>query len=187
MSLKKYGNGNSTSSTRRDLRPQNDPATAAGMRGVHRDIRGNVIGGYTAEGQAIGTKSQAHGAGPRPGAVRGAHRDLRGNLIGGYTPDGQPFGTKVAAQGRGTAILALAFVSRGRGRAESARGRAFEVVRAEPESRGSGEVARDGLATREEVTRWTEASSWGVRRRREHRTTNVEGERQEKCRVISEQ
>jgi len=39
-----------------DGRNQADPAVAAGMRGIHRDTRGNVIGGYTAEGQGIGTK-----------------------------------------------------------------------------------------------------------------------------------
>lgn len=39
-----------------DGRSQSDPATQAGMRGIHRDTKGNVIGGYTAEGQGIGTK-----------------------------------------------------------------------------------------------------------------------------------
>jgi hypothetical protein len=42
-----------------DARPQNDPATQAGMRGVHRDTGGNVIGGYSAEGKAYGTKKRA--------------------------------------------------------------------------------------------------------------------------------
>ena len=45
--------------TRIDTRPQSDPAVAAGMRGIHRDTDGSVIGGYTAEGQAIGTKANA--------------------------------------------------------------------------------------------------------------------------------
>lgn len=43
--------------TRIDARPQNSPATQAGMRGVHRGMRGEVIGGYTAEGEALGTKA----------------------------------------------------------------------------------------------------------------------------------
>lgn len=42
-----------------DARPQNSDATQAGMRNVHRDMRGNVIGGVTAEGQGIGTKARA--------------------------------------------------------------------------------------------------------------------------------
>lgn len=41
---------------RMDLRPQNDPATQAGMRGVHRGMGGGVIGGYTPAGEALGTK-----------------------------------------------------------------------------------------------------------------------------------
>jgi hypothetical protein len=41
-----------------DARVQNDPATQAGVRGAHRDMRGNVIGGYTRDGQAFGTKLQ---------------------------------------------------------------------------------------------------------------------------------
>jgi hypothetical protein len=40
-----------------DARPRNDEATQAGMRGVHRGMGGEVIGGYTAEGQALGTKA----------------------------------------------------------------------------------------------------------------------------------
>lgn len=47
----------SRSRQRIDARPQNSAATQAGMRGVHRDTKGNVIGGYTAEGQGLGTKS----------------------------------------------------------------------------------------------------------------------------------
>jgi hypothetical protein len=47
--------------TRIDLRPQNSAATQAGMRGVHRGMSGNVIGGYTAEGQALGTKATQGG------------------------------------------------------------------------------------------------------------------------------
>jgi len=42
--------------SRIDARSQNDPAVAAGMRGIHRGTDGQVIGGYTAEGQPIGTK-----------------------------------------------------------------------------------------------------------------------------------
>ncbi|MCW1885530.1 hypothetical protein OKA04_12390 [Luteolibacter flavescens] len=52
-----YSDGwNGRGRRRIDARPQNSAATAAGMRGVHRDTRGNVIGGYTAEGEGIGTK-----------------------------------------------------------------------------------------------------------------------------------
>jgi hypothetical protein len=53
-----YDNFANRNNTRIDARPKNDEATQAGMRGVHRDMKGNVIGGYTAEGQAIGTKSR---------------------------------------------------------------------------------------------------------------------------------
>ncbi len=42
-----------------DARPENSEATQAGMRNVHRDMRGNVIGGVTAEGQALGTKARS--------------------------------------------------------------------------------------------------------------------------------
>lgn len=52
-----YENGWNPRRTRIDTRRQNDPATQAGMRGVHRGMRGEVIGGYTAEGQALGTKA----------------------------------------------------------------------------------------------------------------------------------
>lgn len=45
--------------SRIDTRSQGDPAVAAGMRGIHRDMDGTPIGGYTAEGQAIGTKANA--------------------------------------------------------------------------------------------------------------------------------
>lgn len=40
-----------------DTRPRGDEAVAAGIRNIHRDTAGNVIGGITAEGQGIGTKS----------------------------------------------------------------------------------------------------------------------------------
>ena len=40
-----------------DMRPQNDPAVAAGMRGIHRGMGGEILGGYTAEGQARGSKA----------------------------------------------------------------------------------------------------------------------------------
>lgn len=40
-----------------DTRPQNDPAVAAGMRSIHSGMDGKAIGGYTAEGQAVGTKA----------------------------------------------------------------------------------------------------------------------------------
>ena len=53
-----FDNYSNRNNTRIDARPRNDEATQAGMRGVHRDTKGNVIGGYTAEGQAIGTKSR---------------------------------------------------------------------------------------------------------------------------------
>lgn len=53
-----YDNFSNRNNTRIDARPKNDEATQAGMRGVHRDTKGNVIGGYTAEGQAIGSKSR---------------------------------------------------------------------------------------------------------------------------------
>src|SRR5688572_1134413 len=55
-----------------DGRNQNDPATQAGMRGIHRDTRGNVIGGYTAEGQGIGTKRGNWRSSPVPAAPMGA-------------------------------------------------------------------------------------------------------------------
>lgn len=42
-----------------DARPQNDPATQAGLRNVHRDMSGNVIGATTPEGYGIGTKNRS--------------------------------------------------------------------------------------------------------------------------------
>jgi hypothetical protein len=53
-----YDNSHNNSKQRIDGRPQNSAATQAGMRGVHRDMRGNVIGGYTAEGQAMGSRDR---------------------------------------------------------------------------------------------------------------------------------
>lgn len=52
-----YDNSYNRNRRRIDLRPQNDPATAAGMRNVHRGMRGEILGGVTGEGQAIGTKA----------------------------------------------------------------------------------------------------------------------------------
>lgn len=46
--------------TRIDTRPRSDAAVAAGMRNLHRDTSGNVIGGITAEGQGIGTRSSKY-------------------------------------------------------------------------------------------------------------------------------
>ncbi len=46
-----------------DTRSQSDPAVAAGMRGIHRDTGGNVIGGYTAEGSPLGTKKSVAAVG----------------------------------------------------------------------------------------------------------------------------
>lgn len=40
-----------------DTRPQSDPNVQKGARGLHRDTRGNVIGGYDAAGNAFGTKA----------------------------------------------------------------------------------------------------------------------------------
>jgi hypothetical protein len=42
-----------------DARPQNDPATQAGMRNVHRDMRRNVIAATTPEGQRIRSDGRA--------------------------------------------------------------------------------------------------------------------------------
>lgn len=58
MSRFRYDNSYNRNRTRIDTRPQGDEAVAAGMRNIHRDSRGNVIGGVTAEGQGIGTKSR---------------------------------------------------------------------------------------------------------------------------------
>jgi hypothetical protein len=44
-----------------DTRDQSRPEVAAGMRGVHRGLGGEVIGGYTAEGQPLGTKANRGG------------------------------------------------------------------------------------------------------------------------------
>lgn len=46
-----------------DTRNQADPAVAAGIRGIHRDTGGNVIGGYSAEGSPMGTKRGASAVG----------------------------------------------------------------------------------------------------------------------------
>ena len=59
MSRGIYDNSYNRNRTRIDTRPQSDPAVAVGMRGIHRDMDGSVIGGYTAEGQAVGTKANA--------------------------------------------------------------------------------------------------------------------------------
>lgn len=45
-------------SRRIDTRPQNDPAVASGAYGLHRDTRGNVIGGYDNYGRPFGTKAR---------------------------------------------------------------------------------------------------------------------------------
>lgn len=55
MSRGIYDNAYNRNRTRIDTRPQSDPAVAAGMRRIHRDMDGSVIGGYTAEGQPVGT------------------------------------------------------------------------------------------------------------------------------------
>ncbi|MCE5310455.1 MAG: hypothetical protein LLG20_22690 [Acidobacteriales bacterium] len=57
MSRFRYDNSHNRNRTRIDARPQGDEAVQAGMRNIHRDTRGNVIGAVTAEGQAIGTKA----------------------------------------------------------------------------------------------------------------------------------
>jgi len=41
-----------------DGRPQSSWATQAGLRGTHRNMRGDVIGGYTQDGQGYGTKAE---------------------------------------------------------------------------------------------------------------------------------
>lgn len=47
-----------------DTRPQNSKEVQGGMRGIHRDMRGNVIGGYAPDGRALGTKANMGGAAP---------------------------------------------------------------------------------------------------------------------------
>ena len=44
-----------------DMRDQTDPATMAGVRNTHRDMRGNVIGGKNLYGQNFGTKANNGG------------------------------------------------------------------------------------------------------------------------------
>lgn len=50
-----------------DTRPQNDAATRVGLRNVHRDTRGNVIGAVTAEGRPLGTMGNPNRAGTSSG------------------------------------------------------------------------------------------------------------------------
>ena len=52
-----YDNSYNRNRTRIDTRNQSDPAVQAGMRKIHRGMDGRVIGGVTAEGQGIGTRS----------------------------------------------------------------------------------------------------------------------------------
>jgi hypothetical protein len=66
MRVGRYDNSHNRNKVRIDARPQNDPATQAGLRNVHRDTRGNVIGGVTAEGQGIGTKARGWQTPPSP-------------------------------------------------------------------------------------------------------------------------
>jgi len=48
-----YDNSHNRNRTRIDARNQADPYVQAGVRNIHRDTRGNVIGGTTAEGQRL--------------------------------------------------------------------------------------------------------------------------------------
>jgi hypothetical protein len=47
-----------------DTRPRNQWQVTAGMRGVHKDMRGIVIGGYAPDGRALGTKANNGGSAP---------------------------------------------------------------------------------------------------------------------------
>lgn len=47
-----------------DTRPRNQWQVTAGMRGVHKDMSGKVIGGYAPDGRALGTKANMGGATP---------------------------------------------------------------------------------------------------------------------------
>lgn len=50
---------------------KNDPYKQAGMTNLHRDTGGRVVGGYTAEGTAFGTKRQSSASGSSfPGLAR---------------------------------------------------------------------------------------------------------------------
>lgn len=61
-----YDNSHNRNRTRIDARDSGNWATRLGVRGQHKDMRGNVIGGYGPDGQAFGTKER------QPGAPRSA-------------------------------------------------------------------------------------------------------------------
>lgn len=71
---------------RRDMRPINDPATQAGVRGAQRDMRGNLSGGYMpqADGsmKAFGSKEPGSGGGSLGGGGIGS---TSGRLGGGLS------------------------------------------------------------------------------------------------------
>lgn len=54
MSTRGWRDGYKAPRGRIDARPQNDPAVQAGLRNIHRDTKGNVIGATTPEGRKIG-------------------------------------------------------------------------------------------------------------------------------------
>lgn len=47
-----------------DTRARNQWQVAAGMRGVHKDMSGKVIGGYAPDGRPLGTKANNGASGP---------------------------------------------------------------------------------------------------------------------------
>jgi hypothetical protein len=50
-------------SRRINARLISDPATTAGLRGIHRDMDGTIIGGMTPDGRALGNKRRGQGLG----------------------------------------------------------------------------------------------------------------------------
>lgn len=56
-----YDNSHNRNRTRIDARDSGNWATRLGVRGQHKDMRGNVIGGYGPDGQAFGTKQRQPG------------------------------------------------------------------------------------------------------------------------------
>jgi hypothetical protein len=62
-----------------DGRPQSSWATQAGLRGVHRDMRGNVIGGFTEDGQGWGNKADRGAPNAGTGWQARMNRSSNGN------------------------------------------------------------------------------------------------------------
>lgn len=80
-----YDNSHNRNRTRIDARDQSDPYVQAGVRNIHRNTRGQVIGGTTAEGHKLkagGFRVPPQGGGSQTGSNPNYVPAARGNRLG---------------------------------------------------------------------------------------------------------